>query len=198
MIKLFLFFILFFILMVKSDSYDLSKREVVGIFASSIFLSFVFLNKLNLLNLIPNMAIAFIVTTLCFVFVIDYKYQEIPDKYVVILTILTIIFTYQQHYGYVFDMQNIYPILSSGIFYALSFGILMFITGGALGAGDVKLAFPIGILLTKTMFFNYIGYTFIIGAVFGIVLVLLKKKKRKDMIAFGPFMIISFFICFLT
>ena len=61
-----------------------------------------------------------------------------------------------------------------------------------MGFGDVKLAFTMGFLLgiVGGLAAVYIG--FIAGAVIGIILILLKRKKFKSKIAFGPFLIIGF------
>lgn len=190
-------FLFFFYLLTKSDKYDLNKKDFSIVLISSSFLGLVFLMKNKQTSMFLISSFLIIIMLLCFVFVVDFKFQEIPNLYVLGITILSI--TYVYHTKYIsFETFDFYTIISSGIVYSLSFGVLMIITSGALGAGDVKLAFPIGILLTNEQFFNYIGYTFITGAIVGILFVLLKKKNRKDMIAFGPFMILSFFICVLS
>ena len=75
--------------------------------------------------------------------------------------------------------------------YALFFAIA-FIKPGAMGFGDVKLAGALGIFL------GYLGWGqltvgifagFLLGGVFGIVLMLIKRAGRKSGIPYGPWML---------
>jgi leader peptidase (prepilin peptidase)/N-methyltransferase len=69
--------------------------------------------------------------------------------------------------------------------------ILALIARGALGYGDVKLAFFLG------MFTGYLGWghallagvgAFLLGGVISLLLLVTRIKGRKDAIPFGPFM----------
>lgn len=78
-----------------------------------------------------------------------------------------------------------------GFAYFGSLFVLAFIARGALGFGDVKMSFIIG------LFTGYISLgsvlvagvgAFIIGGLYSAVLIVTKRSSRKDMIPFGPFM----------
>jgi leader peptidase (prepilin peptidase)/N-methyltransferase len=69
--------------------------------------------------------------------------------------------------------------------------ILGLLARGALGFGDVKLAFLLGV------FTGYLGWgqvvlaglgSFILGGLVALVLVVTRRASRKDAIPFGPFM----------
>lgn len=58
-----------------------------------------------------------------------------------------------------------------------------------MGLGDVKLAGLMGLFLgwPKTLVAFYVA--FLTGALVGVILILLKKKKLKDPVPFGPFLV---------
>ena len=76
------------------------------------------------------------------------------------------------------------------VYFAVMF-VLALIAAGALGFGDVKLAFVIG------LFAGFLGWghlavasigAFILGGVIAVLLLLFRRASRKDAIPFGPFM----------
>ena len=76
------------------------------------------------------------------------------------------------------------------------YGILWLVSGG-MGLGDVKLAGVLGIYL------GYLGWAqlavgaaaaFVLGGVFGIVLLIARRSGRKSKIPFGPWMILGAWI----
>ena len=83
--------------------------------------------------------------------------------------------------------------LASIVFY----GILWFVKPGGMGLGDVKLAGVLG------MYLGYLGWAqlavgvagaFLLGGVFGIVLMLLGRAGRKTAVPFGPWMLLGAWI----
>ena len=60
--------------------------------------------------------------------------------------------------------------------------------------GDVKLAIFMGLFLgyPKTIVAFYVA--FIVGAIFGLILMIFKKANKKSQVPFGPFMIFGFFV----
>ncbi len=73
----------------------------------------------------------------------------------------------------------------AGIFFAA----LIFITKGrGMGGGDMKLAAAIGFVFGWPDILIIVILAFIIGSLFGIVAILLKKERLKSHIAFGPFL----------
>lgn len=62
-----------------------------------------------------------------------------------------------------------------------------------MGGGDVKLAFLMGLLLGWPIILLALFLSFILGSVIGVSLILLGKKKARDAIPFGPFLIIGTF-----
>lgn len=63
-----------------------------------------------------------------------------------------------------------------------------------MGLGDVKLAIAGGLILGWQSTLFWIVTSFMIGAVVGMMLLAMGKTKFGKQIAFGPFMVISFFL----
>jgi leader peptidase (prepilin peptidase)/N-methyltransferase len=60
-----------------------------------------------------------------------------------------------------------------------------------MGLGDVYLSAIIGFLLGWKAGFMALYIAFITGAIFGLILMVLHKKKLKSKIPFGPFLVIG-------
>lgn len=77
---------------------------------------------------------------------------------------------------------------------SISFLIVSFATRGGMGMGDVKLSAGIGLIAgfygTQTLFLSTF-LSFILGALVGVALLLLRKGNLKTTLPFGPFMIIG-------
>jgi leader peptidase (prepilin peptidase)/N-methyltransferase len=63
--------------------------------------------------------------------------------------------------------------------------------GKGMGFGDVKFSLIMGVLLGLKGGLVALYLAFITGGIVGLILVLLKKKKLKSKIAFGPFLAIG-------
>jgi len=126
-----------------------------------------------------------IIVFLVFSAIFDLKYMILPDFSTVILIIMAFL-------GVVFDEPNIIPYLLSSLVASGFLLILNLITKGkGMGMGDVKLAIFMGLFLgpQKTIVAFYIA--FIVGAIYGLILMALKKVKKKSQIPFGPFLILG-------
>jgi leader peptidase (prepilin peptidase)/N-methyltransferase len=72
------------------------------------------------------------------------------------------------------------------------FGLIIFFSRGrAMGMGDFKLIGPLGLIFGWPDILMVIALSFIIGAIVGIIFLIKKKKKIKDAIPFGPFLVIG-------
>lgn len=123
------------------------------------------------------------------VFVIDWEHQIIPDSLVFLLLILTIL-------KFVVDNDpSFYGALLTGLVSACFLLMLHIITkGNGMGLGDVKFAVFGGLFLGPEKVFLWLLFAFLTGALYGIILISVRKAKMKDHVAFGPFLIISLII----
>lgn len=81
--------------------------------------------------------------------------------------------------------------LASGLGYLLALLLMNFLTGGAIGMGDVKLAFLLGLFAGysrwETAAAAGVGAFLLAGAA-SVLLLALRLRTRRDHIPFGPFM----------
>ncbi|MDD5689977.1 MAG: prepilin peptidase [Caldisericia bacterium] len=152
--------------------------------STAIIFSFVYLQvglTSEMIYLLAIMAI-FIV-----IFVYDLKYYIIPDKFVFSGIILSAI--------WVFLTGDILITFASAIGASLFFFLIWFFSKGlAMGFGDVKLAFLIGLLLgwPNVIVGLFLGFFF--GAIIGTISLLINQKNLKSEIPFAPFLLSGAFV----
>lgn len=137
-------------------------------------------------NILLSIIYYLLSTILIAVFLFDLHYQIIPDWAVGGLIVLTFFL----HLGGIWGNY-----LLTGLVSAAFFLFLHLITRGrGMGLGDVKFSFFIGFFLgfPKAVLGFYLA--FLTGAVLGVILILLKKKKFGQQIAFGPFLVLATFV----
>jgi len=121
---------------------------------------------------------------------IDLGHHYIPDRITISILALGIISSF-------FTIGFEKSILGAGsfsLFYLVLYGYGESTGYEIMGFGDVKLALGIGSVvgyLSLNKVFLFINIAFILGAVIGVSLILLKLKTRKDQIAFGPYISIA-------
>ena len=90
------------------------------------------------------------------------------------------------------------PIKDALIGAAVCGGIFLLIavlSRGGMGLGDVKLAASFGANLGLKVGITALFVSVFLGAAVGVILMLLRKKGRKDRIPFGPFMVLGAYAC---
>jgi len=103
-----------------------------------------------------------------------------------------------------FFVTNI-PFINSALGVLVGGGIILIIALGgsvifkkeAMGGGDVKLAAMIGAFLGWRYIIISLFLGFFLGALTGILLIMMKIKSREDMVPFGPFIVLGSFITLL-
>jgi len=137
--------------------------------------------------------LALISSTLLAILVIDLKEQLIPDVLVVIVLISSIIHKALLHF-----LEGIpYPLTDSLLGLIIAGGLfllIVFVSRGGMGGGDVTLIGALGFVLGVRNIFLVIFLSFILGSLISVFLLATKLKSRKDPIPFGPFIVMSFFI----
>jgi prepilin signal peptidase PulO-like enzyme (type II secretory pathway) len=129
---------------------------------------------------------------LLIIFVTDWLYQIIPDYANVVLGILALGYRLYLAKTGAMQMGDFWLSLVMGIGLSAFLGLLwIFSKGRGMGLGDVKFAIVMGILLGWPRGLVAMMLAFVIGASIGIVMIVLKLKKFKEKIAFGPFLILG-------
>jgi leader peptidase (prepilin peptidase)/N-methyltransferase len=145
-----------------------------------------------------------VLAVLVVILVYDYYHFIIPDSLTVVLTGLvllmtawTVLFTNTTWQDIGVDVLA--ATLGAGFFYALWW----FSRGRWIGFGDVKLAWPLGLLVGSGYVFSFIVLSFWIGALVSVTLLLIARLQRgksyrrflatpftiKSTVPFAPFLI---------
>ena len=95
--------------------------------------------------------------------------------------------------GGIFSWQN--SLLQENLLAAAIGGgiflLLAIISKGALGGGDVKLIFGLGMWLGAEKLLNVVLYGTILGGISALLMILAKKKSRGSYFAYGPYFTLS-------
>jgi prepilin signal peptidase PulO-like enzyme (type II secretory pathway) len=131
----------------------------------------------------------FLLISLLLVFILffDLQFLIIPDEVIISLLLLTILLKILTG----FSFASLFSAVGSFLFLLLLF---LLTKGRGMGFGDVKYAFYMGLFLgwPSTLVSFYLA--FLTGSLVGVIMILLKKAKIKQKIAFGPFLVFGTFI----
>ncbi len=129
------------------------------------------------------------------IFIADVKFFIIPDSAVFFAIFLGLLKLWVD-YRYT-GMIDFSTLPSAGLT-ALFFLFLILLTKGkGMGYGDVKLGFLMGLLLGFPDILIALFIAFLTGAIVGVILILIGRKKLKSKIAFGPFLILGTVFAFI-
>ena len=113
---------------------------------------------------------------------IDLRHMIIPDILVYPAILVGVLISIFKGYGFLFDS------ILGGIIGGFVIFLIVFLSRGGMGVGDIKLATMIGIFLGARYVIMTLILSFLVGGLVGILLLLFRIKGRKDPIPFGPFL----------
>lgn len=132
------------------------------------------------------------------IFFTDLLYQVIPDGAVYFLTAVALLYRVALVLKNIMQPADFFSMLLGAAGASLFFFILWVLTKRkGLGFGDVKFAFPMGVLLGFPGILVGMFLAFIIGAISGVALILLGRRKVRQTIPFGPFLVLGTVITLL-
>lgn len=136
---------------------------------------------------IVKVAGLFLITLLMIaIFVIDLENYIIPDKLSFLLLVLALL---------ILPGNLLFAHLVVGFASALFFlGLYLITSGRGMGLGDVKLAIFLGTFFGFPLVLVNIFLAFVLGSIWGIILILGKRVKFSTRVPFAPFLVISFFL----
>lgn len=160
--------------------------------------------------MLPLLLLWSIMSILVVITVYDLRHFIIPDVLTVLLTIATVSYLFlitPVNTDYLLYVDDVLAALAGAGFLFL----LWWVSNGQwLGFGDVKLAFPLGLLVGAELVFSFIVWSFWIGAGVSVLLLLLGKMVRgklrlpflpssltiKSTVPFAPFLIAGCLLVF--
>ena len=126
-------------------------------------------------------------------FCIDYKKQIIPNR--LSLTLLEV----GLFFAFIEGITNLNIAIDKAVGFVIGMLIMLLITlvgnliskKESIGFGDVKLISVLGLFFGWKNIIAISAMSFLLAAIISIFLIILKKKKANEYIAFGPFIVIS-------
>ena len=138
--------------------------------------------------------------------VIDFRLYLIPDQINLSLGVLGIVLialnsglfdqsSFLGHYSLLFGsitesvwLNHLFAVVLAMIFFA---AIIILSRGKGMGWGDFKLAAAFGLIFGWPDILVVVFLAFVIGAIFTAPLLIRKQKTMKDVVPFGPFLVIG-------
>lgn len=155
----------------------------------------------------------YIFSVLVVITVYDLYHFIIPDRLTIYLTVAAVLLYGYRWWQGVFMLENVFMYTLSALGGTAFFLLLWVVSKGQwLGFGDVKLAFPLGLLVGPAYVFSFVVLSFWIGA--GVSLLLLgaarysrgkaglhvlgKALTMKSAVPFAPFLVASTVVILFT
>ncbi|MFA6285507.1 MAG: prepilin peptidase [Parcubacteria group bacterium] len=140
---------------------------------------------------------SFLLFAVCYLVIIfwhDYDFMLIPDAVAYPAIVVTFFYQIYKYVQSPLSIANFHSPLTGAVISALGaalfFFFLIWISKGKwIGGGDVKLGFLAGLIVGWPKILFVFFFTYLIGSVVSLVLIVLKKKTWKSQIPFGPFMV---------
>lgn len=184
------------------------QYPIIEIFTGLIFalISWKFFILTETSTWLPTAYYIFISSALIVILVYDLLYMEIPG-----VALWTGIFV-SVAFGLYFDWitligfgeeSGLVNLLNSKIYSGALAGFLAFVFFFALsagskekwmGMGDAYLVILLGLILGWPNFFLGLFLAFFLGAIYGVIALVAKKKKMKSQVPFAPFLVVGTFI----
>lgn len=167
------------------------QYPAVELLSAGLFVStFLFHIGSGQLHIIPLIYFLLVVSIMIIIGVIDLKFYLIPTTFVLALSLIALFYNYFYLSSADF-VGHIAAAFGASIFFAI---IVLVTLGRGMGEGDIFLGFLIGMILGVKGSFMAIFTAFAVGAIVSLILVFSGKKKFKEAVPFGPFLIFGFFV----
>ncbi|GAA0426007.1 A24 family peptidase [Virgibacillus salarius] len=131
-----------------------------------------------------------LVSMLMIITVSDLTYMVIPNK--LLLFFLPLFFILR----IISPLTPWWSPLLGGLLGVCITMFIILISRGGMGAGDMKLFGVLGIVLGYEKLLLCFFLSCVVGAVFGMLLLVIKKIQRKQPVAFGPYIVIATLITY--
>lgn len=143
-------------------------------------------------TLIANMKVITLLGILITVTIPDIREHIIPNKVILAGIVLRIFYAVAE----LVTLGSDYFIILKGDLFSIALAVIIFLLGvfvvkNGIGMGDIKLIFVIGIFQGITGAISSLFFSFLVSFFVAIILLITKKKTRKDAIAFAPSVLVG-------
>lgn len=169
-----------------------------GVLFGLLFFKLQFLLELDTFLFVINyIYYAVLISLLMVITVYDIRHKIIPDTLSFVFGLLAFLGIFFIDSGLVFFHWPVLTDLVSGFALSLPFALLWLVSQGRwMGLGDAKLAVGLGFMLGLAKLVPAAFIAFWAGAIYGIMLMVLRKASPKSEIPFAPFLILGTLIAF--
>lgn len=174
------------------DKFSLKSDNVLMLMLSTLISGiylYLSVSQTTLLTIFFTPTIPILVT----LFIVDIRLKRLPDYFTYKIAMLGAVALITAMILYSSHQIILGNILNALILFVVYF-VLAVLTGGALGGGDIKLIGAVGLFFSMAYTVQFLMLPFVIGAMQGLYLMVIKKKKSNDLFAFAPAIIISILI----
>lgn len=134
----------------------------------------------------------FVGICLIVVFFADLLYGIIPDSVVIALTGLGLLYRISLYASHIMQPGDFWLTIMGAACASLGFWLLWYLSRGrGMGFGDVKFVFPLGLILGWPNILVGLFLSFVVGAVVSVMLLLMKRKRFRQTVPFGPFLVVG-------
>ncbi len=175
-------------------SLKLSKNKIGYLIATTCIstLLIVFFHVVYDLKIMTQIKLLLLVLILFPIAVVDFRIQRIPNQYLIAaLGIRCFLYIPEiaispQDALLVFIDNMLGAILIAGFFL-----LLLFVFKNSIGMGDIKLFFVMGMYQGLWGTVNSVFFSLVVSFFASLILLIARKKKRTDTIAFGPSILVG-------
>lgn len=181
-----------------SWQYPLVEAGTGLLFAALVFRLDLLAASYSLLATIPLLMAS---SALITIFITDFSARQISDQAILVGVISALFYRILVRFnpaGSGFQLVGlVYDFLGAGSVFVFFQLIRRVTKKRGLGEGDPPLGFFTALLVGAPQVLVQVFFTFVIGGAVGVALILLGKKRLKDRIAFGPFLVSAAFVTLL-
>lgn len=124
--------------------------------------------------------------------IVDYKFHKIPNQFLIFALILRIIYCVIE---FVISPTDAFDILKDSLLGAIIIGVffllILLVFKNSIGMGDIKLFALMAIYQGLWGAVNSVFFSLLVSFFYSIMLLITRKKNRKDLISFGPSILIG-------
>lgn len=181
----------------KFNSLKMTKHRLLYLIVGTVTVAVLVacLNIVYTIDLLPRLSLITLILLILPVSAIDMKLQKIPNLFLLVGLIVRAVYLVLM---YIQDVSNAWLITKDSLIGAAIIGVfflfLLVVFKNSIGMGDVKLFALMGLYQGLWGAINSVFFSLVVSFFVSIILLITKKKGRKDTISFGPSIYLGTFI----